>query len=176
MRAKRGMATDVGLVEHVHEPEAPRIVEDDGHAGGHRKHHVIVLGGRVARVIEVAGEIGFIRAFLNAKGPGHAKVHDEHLSRRELGEQVFATAIERPHGPANQARREIRREGLPQIGSSRDDRNESGAFHDRLQLASHRFHFRELRHLPIFRRDRMQSKRARAPGQLRVAAACWNSP
>jgi hypothetical protein len=81
----------------------------------------MVVGERlVSRVMEFAD--GFGRAVhRDPERPRHAEMHDQHVARGKIGEEIFRPAAEAGDGLVLEARGEVLREGKAQVGAARLD-------------------------------------------------------
>ena len=73
-------------------------------------------------------------------------MHDQHVARRELREQIFAAPPERLDGLAFELLGEVRGQRPAQVAAPRLDLLEARAFHDRLQAAADGFDLGKFRH------------------------------
>src|SRR6185312_3591909 len=89
----------------------------------------------LARVVKVAGRLLLAR-LPDAERAGHAQMHQQHVARGEIGQEVFGPPAEPGHGLALQAGGKIllkRKSQVPAAGFGLDD---LGALHHRLQAAA----------------------------------------
>jgi hypothetical protein len=91
-------------------------------------------------------QFGPVIGGLDAKRPGHAKVHDERVTGGQVGEQVFRSAPQSQHGRTRDSPVELARKWPAQIASPEHDAANLCAFEDWRELASHGLHFRKFRH------------------------------
>ena len=74
-------------------------------------------------------------------------MHDEHLARGEIGDEVFGAADETLDARAHEPPREIVGQRPTQILAVRLDRDEPGALHRRGKAPPHRLDLGQLRHV-----------------------------
>ena len=83
--------------DDLHVAEAARIVESHGRAGRHVKHHMIVRAVLAARMMELARR-GLAVVLEHAERAGHAEMHQQHVARGQVRQQIFGAAAEPGHG------------------------------------------------------------------------------
>ena len=96
-----------------------------------------VRGQLAALVIVAAGHR--IAAVEHVERAGHAEMHQQHLARRQIREQIFGAAAEPADGVAFDALDEILRQRPTQVAAPRLDFSEARTFHDRRQAAADGF-------------------------------------
>ena len=82
----------------------------------------------------------------------HAQMHDQHLARGEIGEQIFGAAAKRFDARPDQPPREIRRQRPAQVLAVGLNRQEGGALHRRGKAPPDRFDLGKFRHVYSVRR------------------------
>ena len=76
-------------------------------------------------------------------------MHQQHVTRRQRGQQIFRAAVEAPHGLAFQPSRKILGERKAQVRPPRLDFHEARAFHRGLQAAADGFDFGKFGHVAV---------------------------
>ena len=106
---------------------------------------MVVRRELAANMMEFAGAT-LVAPVHHAKRARHAEVHQQHLARGEIGEQIFRTPPESFHGRALEPLVEVLRKRKAQIRPALLDPHEPRAFHHRLQAAAHCFDFGKFGH------------------------------
>jgi hypothetical protein len=87
-----------------------------------------------------------MRASLNTKRTGHAEVHDQHIPRRQFGDQIFRAAAEGLYPLPLESAAEVAGEGNAQVAPARDDAFDARAIEHGAQFTKDYLDFRELGH------------------------------
>src|SRR5260370_28755171 len=95
----------------------------------------------IMRAILIARMMKFARGVLfivldDAERARHAQMHQEHVARGQIGQQVFGAAAETRHGLARKPPDKILLEGKPQVFAPDFGLYNSRSLHDRLQAAA----------------------------------------
>ncbi len=108
------------------------------------KHDVVVRDVLVALTMIAAEPTVFFLE--DMKRAGHAEMHDQHIARRQIGEQVFGAPADAGDGLARKPARKILRQRPAQIAAPDLDLDEALAFHGRLEASAHGLDFGKFRH------------------------------
>ena len=84
----------------------------------------------------------------DAKRTRHTQMHQQGVTRREIGQQILCASPQRVHFLSLETRREVARKWRSQIGAARLDALDASAFHDAAQLTTNGFDFGEFGHDP----------------------------
>src|SRR5262245_59392302 len=106
------------------------------------EHHVVVRSCLRALVVIAAGR----RLVLLATDPErtrHTGMHERHVARGEVSQEVFGAAAEPSDGRAFEPRYEVLRQRPAQITAPRLNLVEARALHGGLEVAPHRLDFGE---------------------------------
>src|SRR5207253_10246059 len=80
----------------LHVAKAARIIEDNSRARRHVEYHMVMRAISAARMVKFARRL-LILILDNAKRARHAQMHQEHLARGKIRQQVFGAAAETSH-------------------------------------------------------------------------------
>lgn len=92
LRSEAEGAAHVSARHQINDTKPSRIVEDHEPSGRQTDVDVIILL-RLSRIV---------RCVLDTERSRHAQMHDEHVIRRQLRQQVLATPIERANRPVDE--------------------------------------------------------------------------
>jgi hypothetical protein len=110
----------------------------------------VIMGEVLAALMIVTAEVIVVPLFVAAekdvKRSGHAEMHEQDVTRREIDQQIFGAPADARHVFALQPLRKVLGERPAQIGAPNLDASDAFAVHCSFEAAADCFNFRKFGH------------------------------